>query len=77
MIKKCIAFVLIGLTPCDSSPCKNEGTCTETDDGKGYTCQCSVCNCSPIDVDANCLSCMYFIQVFTYSILPTFYPPPK
>ncbi len=76
-MKNCIIFVLIELTPCDSSPCKNGGTCTDTDDGKGYKCQCRVCNCSPIDLDANCLRCMYFIQVFTNNIPPYFTPPQK
>ncbi len=28
---------------CDSNPCQNGGTCTESSNGKSYTCECSKC----------------------------------
>ncbi|CAH3171517.1 unnamed protein product, partial [Porites lobata] len=37
----CLTVEIYVLTPCDSNPCLNGGTCREEESGQGYTCECS------------------------------------
>ncbi|CAH3171515.1 unnamed protein product, partial [Porites lobata] len=37
----CLTVEIYVLTPCDSNPCLNGGTCHEEESGQGYTCECS------------------------------------